>query len=182
MTERKPSGMSFPTWIDQQIAEAEKRGVFDNLPGEGKPIPRGGGTDDSQAWLRGYLRREGVSADEMLPTPLRLRKEIERLAEAVPHLRSEDQVRDIVGNLNKRILQWRRNSMGGPPIFVPLVSMDDMMARWREAQAARASAPGPSAGAAAAAARTPAAPPGTGHGQAAARSPWWRRLRRPRRR
>jgi hypothetical protein len=187
MTERKPPGMSFPTWIDQRIAEAEERGVFDSLPGAGKPIPRGGATDDSQAWLRDYLRREGVSADEMLPTPLRLRKEIERLAEAVPGLRSEEQVRDIVGNLNKRILEWRRNSMGGPPIFVPLVHMDDMMARWREAQAAKPPAPSrpaavPAAGPPGSAAGPLGSAAGTASGQAAPRSRWWRRLRRPGRR
>src|ERR671924_901972 len=55
MTERKPPETSFTSWVDQQIAEAEKRGAFDNLPGAGKPIPRRGGTD---AWLRDYLRRE----------------------------------------------------------------------------------------------------------------------------
>ena len=38
MTERKPQSMSFTSWIDQQIADAEKRGVFDNLPGAGKPL------------------------------------------------------------------------------------------------------------------------------------------------
>ena len=38
MTERKPQSMSFKSWIDQQIADAEKRGVFDNLPGAGKPL------------------------------------------------------------------------------------------------------------------------------------------------
>jgi hypothetical protein len=38
MTERKPSGMSFTSWIDQQINEAKERGLFDNLPGEGKPF------------------------------------------------------------------------------------------------------------------------------------------------
>ena len=169
MTERKPAGMSFPSWIDEQIAEAERRGVFDGLPGEGKPIPRrehGGG----EAWLQDYLRREGVSADEMLPTPLRLRKEIERLAAAVPSLRSEDQVRDIVGNLNKRILQWRRNSMGGPPVFVPLVKQDEMVARWREAQAAKPPAPVPPP------ADRPSADPA--QSQPPRHRRWWRRPRR----
>ncbi len=39
MTERKPPGVSFETWIDKQIREAADRGEFDNLPGAGKPIP-----------------------------------------------------------------------------------------------------------------------------------------------
>ncbi|HEY4464801.1 MAG TPA: DUF1992 domain-containing protein, partial [Streptosporangiaceae bacterium] len=83
MSERKPPGMDFPSWIDQRIADAEERGVFDNLPGTGKPLPGRGEADHGQAWLRDYLRREGVSADALLPAPLRLRKEIERLTSEV---------------------------------------------------------------------------------------------------
>ena len=139
MTERKPQGMSFRSWIDQQIADAEERGVFDNLPGAGKPLPRRrhGEVDYGQAWLRDYARREGVTAEEFLPTPLRLRREIERLKEAVPRMRSEDEVRDTVSDLNRRILEWRKIPIG-PPIFVPLVKKEEMVGRWRAAQAARA--------------------------------------------
>src|SRR5437660_1124087 len=100
MTERKPAGVSFTSWIDQQIAEAEKRGAFDDLPGAGKPIPDRG--DAFQAWLRDYLRREGVSAEELLPAPLRLRNEIERLAGEMRDLRSEQEVRETVRELNRR--------------------------------------------------------------------------------
>ncbi|HUA42024.1 MAG TPA: DUF1992 domain-containing protein, partial [Streptosporangiaceae bacterium] len=39
MTERKPHDVTFRSWIDQQISEAEERGAFDNLPGAGKPLP-----------------------------------------------------------------------------------------------------------------------------------------------
>ena len=38
MTERKPSGVGFGTWVERQIREATARGEFDNLPGAGKPI------------------------------------------------------------------------------------------------------------------------------------------------
>ncbi len=130
MTERKPQEISFASWVDQQIAEAADRGAFDDLPGAGKPIPRRGGTE---AWLQDYLRREGVSADELLPTPLRLRKEVERLAETVGDLRSEDEVREVVRGLNRRILEWRRIPTG-PPIYLRLAGEEAMVARWREAQ------------------------------------------------
>ena len=142
MTERKPQGMSFKSWIDQQIADAEKRGVFDNLPGAGKPLdlkPEGGG-DYGQAWVRDYARREGVPPEEFLPTPLRLRKEIERLTEAVGEMRSEQEVRDTVGDLNRRILEWRRFSEG-PPVFVRLVNKEEMLDRWRSAQTAKRARP-----------------------------------------
>jgi hypothetical protein len=63
MTERKPAGMGFTSWIDQQISEAAERGAFDDLPGTGKPLPNRGEADDGQVWLRDYLRKEGVSTD-----------------------------------------------------------------------------------------------------------------------
>jgi len=93
MTERKPRDVTFTSWVDQQISEAAERGSFDDLPGAGKPLSRRGGTD---AWLQDYLRREGVSAHELLPTPQRLRKEVERLAASVQDLRSEQEVREVV--------------------------------------------------------------------------------------
>lgn len=159
MTERKPLQTSFASWVDQQIAEAEERGAFDNLPGAGKPIPRGGGTD---AWLRDYLRREGVSADELLPTPLRLRKEIERLAGTLEELGSEQEVREVVKGLNRRIVEWRRIPTG-PPIFLRLLDEDEMVARWRDAQH-RPSSPA-----------NPARPPQDPPAPPAPRPRWWRR-------
>jgi hypothetical protein len=139
MTERKPSGMSFTTWIDEQISAAADRGAFDNLPGAGKPLPKRDEADDGQAWLREYLRREGVPADVLLPTPLKLRKESAQLAETVQALRSEADVRAVVAELNHRIMEWRRIPIG-PPIFVALVDEEAMVVTWRSAQPAPAPA------------------------------------------
>ncbi len=165
MTERKPPAMSYTSWIDQQIMEAEKRGVFDNLPGTGKPLPDRSEADSGQAWLRDYLRREGVPTEGLLPTPLRLRKETERLAAEVHNLRSEQAVWDAVQDLNRRIMNWRQ-SPTGPPIFVPLVNEEEMAARWRAAHSVKAPASPPAA-----------ADPGTGD-TAPPRLGWWRRLGR----
>jgi hypothetical protein len=145
MTERKPRGMSFTSWIDQQIADAEKRGVFDDLPGAGKPLnikPTGADGDYGQAWVRDYARREGVTPEEFLPTPLKLRREIEQLTESVAEMSSEAEVRETVGDLNRRIVEWRRIPVG-PPIHVRLVNTDEMVARWRAAQSAQAATPPP---------------------------------------
>jgi hypothetical protein len=130
MTERKPTGMSFRTWIDQQISDAAERGAFDNLAGAGKPLPKRSEGDDGQAWVLDYLRREGVPTDVLLPTPLRLRKEAAALAESVDALQSEDEVRAAVTDLNYRIMEWRRIPLG-PPIFVPLVDEDAIVTAWR---------------------------------------------------
>jgi len=130
MTERKPRQQSFTSWIDQQIADAENRGVFENLPGAGKPLnikPTGDG-DFGEAWIRDYARREGVTPAEFLPTPLKLRREIEQLTEIVGEMRSEAEVRETFGDLNRRIIEWRRIPVG-PPIHVRLVNTDEMVAR-----------------------------------------------------
>jgi hypothetical protein len=158
---RKPAGMSFTSWIDQQVHEAEQRGAFDDLPGAGRPLPRRPESDDGMTWLREYLRREGVSPEEMLPTPLRLRKEIERLADAVGDLPSEQAVRDEAAALNRQIARWRRIPEG-PPVYVRLVDADAMVARWRVAQPAA----------------TPPAAAGAAAAPAPARPRWWRRLSR----
>jgi hypothetical protein len=140
MTDRKPADMTFTSWIDKQIAEATERGAFDNLPGAGKPIPHHGNEDAAEAWLREYLRKEGVSAEALLPPPLRLRKAIDRLANAVPAMRGEQDVRDAVSELNHQIREWRRLPLG-PPVFVPLVDEEAMVSRWHAAHPAPASAP-----------------------------------------
>jgi DnaJ homologue, subfamily C, member 28, conserved domain len=163
MTERKPPGTSFTSWIDRQISEAAQRGAFDDLPGAGKPLPKGDGADEGQAWLREYLRREGVSAEELLPAPLRLRKEVERLTGTVHDLGSEQEVRDTVTELNRRIIEWRRIPEG-PPVFLRLVDEDMLVRKWHDG---RATSP-----------RPPSAPPTAP--AALAPAGWWRRLRRRR--
>lgn len=160
MTERKPPDVSFTSWIDQQINEAAQRGAFDDLPGAGRPLPKRTNEDAAQAWLRDYVRREGVSSDELLPTPLRLRKEIERLAGTVQDLRSEQEVRDAAAELNRQIVEWRRIPEG-PPIYLPLVDADALVSKWRDAQAPASPSP------------SPAPPPAP-----SPRPRWWRRRRR----
>jgi Domain of unknown function (DUF1992) len=169
--------MSFPSWIDQQIADAEQRGVFDDLPGKGKPLdlrPTGG--DYGDAWVRDYARREGVQPDEFLPTPLRLRREIEKLTGEVGEFRSEEEIREVAGDINRRIVEWRRIPVG-PPVHVRLVNADDLVARWRAAKKARPPAAAPpaegSAGPGSQAPESPRAPQAGTTG----RPRWWRRRR-----
>jgi Domain of unknown function (DUF1992) len=165
MTERKPAGISFTSWIDQQIAEAAERGAFDDLPGAGRPLPKRHELD-GETWIRDWVRREGGSPQDCLPTPLKLRREIEQLTETVGLLPAEQQVRESVAELNQDIRRWRALPLG-PPIFVPLVDEDAMVARWRDAQPGSPPAP-------------PVQPPVQGSPQArpaSERRRWWRRRR-----
>ncbi|GGG17573.1 DUF1992 domain-containing protein [Rhodococcoides trifolii] len=131
MTQRKPRSDSIESWVERQISDAEKRGAFENLPGLGKPIPGAGKRHDDSAWLRGYLHRENVPADALLPLPLQLRKEIERLPDELRRVRSEDVVRQRISDLNKRIVDWTRTPIG-PQIWIRQVDAEDTVAAWRE--------------------------------------------------
>lgn len=138
MAERKPPGMGFESWIDKQVREAQERGEFDDLPLTGKPLPprRPG---DEYAWIREKLASEGESADALLPTPLRLRKEIHQLPETLRDVHSEQAVRDVVDELNERVRQWLR-APSGPNIPVALVDADTVVAEWRTVRAERLAA------------------------------------------
>jgi hypothetical protein len=169
MTERKPPGISFESWVDKQIREATERGEFDNLPGAGKPIPGLDRPHDENWWLHNYLRREGLATEPLLPTPLRLRKEIELLPDTVRELRSEHEVREVVGQLNKRIMDWLR-APSGPQLHVGPVRVEDVLEQWRTHR--RAVARRPATGLSADQGRTETAP---------GRARWWRRIARRRR-
>ncbi|MGN2641229.1 DUF1992 domain-containing protein [Nocardia takedensis] len=129
MTERKPAGSTFESWIDKQVREAAERGEFENLAGAGKPIPGAGSPIDENWWLRGYLRREGVSGDVMLPTSLRLRREVERFPDGLGEFDSADEVRAACADLNARIVDWMRVPQG-PMVPMGLVDVEDMLTRW----------------------------------------------------
>lgn len=133
MTERKPLGVTFESWIDKQVREATERGEFENLRGTGKPIPNS--VDDENWWLQNYLCREGVRGDGLLPPSLILRRDIEELPETVRDMTSEREVRKTVSELNERIVEWLRMPHGP---FVPVgpVNTEQIVKQWRADRAA----------------------------------------------
>ncbi|NAS21234.1 DUF1992 domain-containing protein [Herbidospora sp. NEAU-GS84] len=140
MTDRKPVGMNFETWIDRQIREATERGEFDDLPGTGKPLPRR--RDDEMGWIKRKLDEEGLEFP--LPGGLGLRREAEKVREAAVAARSEDQARTLVAEMNDRIRDAVRHPMAGPPVVVPLIDEGEVIAAWRAAHPpATPSAPPP---------------------------------------
>ncbi|WP_412539484.1 DUF1992 domain-containing protein [Longispora sp. K20-0274] len=120
--------------VDKQIREAEERGEFANLPGAGKPIPNLGTHYDENWWVREYMRREKLSF--VGPPALALRKEREDIMDVLVKEHSERAVREIVAELNARILEVRRGAVEGPSIVVGTLDEDETVARWRAARAA----------------------------------------------
>ncbi|MGY1981870.1 DnaJ family domain-containing protein [Nocardia gipuzkoensis] len=169
MTERKPPKENFESWIDRQIREAAERGGFENLSGAGKPIPGAGSAYDEDWWLRGYLRREGVSGDALLPPSLVLRRDIEHLPETVRDSPTERQVRATVSELNQRIVDWLRMPEG-PYVPIAPVNAEEIVAQWRDEREAarplRAHPPGET---------TPPSRAPSDEGTARPSRRWWRR-------
>lgn len=143
MTERKPLGMSFETWVDHQISRAQDRGAFDDLAGAGKPLPRRSGDESTYAWVIDKARQENIDVLGMLPPALTLRKEREDLPRRVVALPSEEAVRALVGDFNDRVeLFWRR-PQEGPAVPVGLADVEALVAVWLMARPEPAVLPPP---------------------------------------
>ncbi len=126
----------FESWIDRQIREAQERGEFDNLPGAGKPIKGLGDRRDDDWWAKDLIRREQLPMP--LPASLALRKEVEDLPQRLVAERSEQTVREIITDLNRRVLLARRRADSGPPVFVRTVDEEQAVGTWRQAREDRA--------------------------------------------
>ncbi len=131
MTVRKPRTVSFESWVERQVREAQDRGAFENLPGSGKPLPPG--AYEQGAWIRDKARRENLPVAAMLPPGLALRKEVEDLPARLARERSEVRVRALLADLDRRIFAWNCGPQE-PPVYVKRL---DVQARVNEWLAAR---------------------------------------------
>jgi hypothetical protein len=133
MTQRKPAGTSFETWIDAQIRVATEAGAFDNLPGAGKPLPNLGQEYDPLWWVKQLVRREQIS---MLPPSLELLRKVERELATIEKLRDEATVRRRLAALNVEIAKVNATVVEGPPTRLGTLDVDQVVARWRQTRSA----------------------------------------------
>jgi hypothetical protein len=129
VSERKPGDIDFESWVERQIRAATERGEFDNLPGRGKPIPGAGQPYDELWWVKDKLRRENAS---YLPPVLALRKEAEEARAAAPHAESETEARQLISEINKKILLALSRPPEGPPLNLRPFDADVVVREWRE--------------------------------------------------
>jgi hypothetical protein len=160
MTERKPAGMRFESWVERQIREAQERGEFDNLAGAGKPLRGLTGHYDEMWWVKQVVQREHLS---VLPPMLALRKEAEALLTGLADVPSESAVRDLVEDYNVRVVAAIRQPRDGPLVSIPRrLDVDDVVGEWKRQHGARTPTPTP-------------APAHVTH-SSESRISWWRRL------
>ena len=135
MTERKPPGMSFETWVDTQISQGLARGDFDGLEGAGKPLSRAALDETGYEWVVAKARRENLDLLGMLPPGLALRKErddLPRRAEALP---SEAAVRALAEDYDDRVRAfWRRPQESRWSPVPGLCDVEALVAGWERSR------------------------------------------------
>jgi hypothetical protein len=128
MTDRKPPGVDFESFVDKQIREAEERGEFASLSGFGKPLADDNAPYDELWWVKQKMHREGFAA---LPPALALRKAAEDAAEAARTAASEAQLRRVLGEINTQIAEALARPPAGPPLNLKPFDVEAAAAEWR---------------------------------------------------
>jgi hypothetical protein len=128
MTERKPPGTSWETWIDAQIRVAREQGAFDNLAGAGKPLPNLDQEYDPDWWVKQLVQREQIS---ILPPSLEQLRKVETELAAIEKLHDEATVRRRVAALNVEIAKVNATALEGPPTRLGTLNVDKVVAKWR---------------------------------------------------
>lgn len=129
MTQRKPPGMGFESWIDKQIREAQERGEFDDLPSAGKPLPGAGEPLEEDWWLKRKVREEEGNAG--LPPSLVLRKQAETAKARALAAGTGDEARAIIEEMNAKILDALRKPLSGPPLNLMPFDVEQVVREWK---------------------------------------------------
>jgi hypothetical protein len=137
-TPRPPSMAARGAFADELVRQAMLRGEFDDLPLTGKPIPGLSGRHDPDWWLKAFIEREQITG--VLPEALQLRKDDAALDDRLDAEHREERVREIVEEFDARVVEARRQLLGGPPVVTPTRDVETEVARWRERRRAREAA------------------------------------------
>ena len=138
MPERKPPHLSWESFADRQIREAQERGAFDNLKGTGKPLRGLDRPYQADWWLQELAAREGLSVES---PALLLRQEVGQELEALAEVAAEDKVRLRIEALNTRIARTNATNWRGAPTTLPPMNVQAVVPPWPEKPAGAAAAP-----------------------------------------
>ncbi|MDN3444756.1 DUF1992 domain-containing protein [Microbacterium sp. APC 3901] len=125
-------------FIETAIQVAIRRGDFDDLPGAGKPLEGLGTHHDPDWWIRRKIEQENLTG--LGPPAILLRTEDRELDDQLDLLGREGDVRSVLEDFNRRVLEARRQLQGGPPVVTSPRDIDAEVAAWAERRAARLAA------------------------------------------
>ncbi|WP_404286620.1 DnaJ family domain-containing protein [Glutamicibacter arilaitensis] len=104
------------------------RGEFDNLPLSGKNIDHITSSTDPDWWLKSMMHREQLSG--LGPPALTLRVEDEQLQQTLDRLPTAAAVREHLTDFNQRIVEARRQLLGGPAVVTMLRDVEAEVLAW----------------------------------------------------
>lgn len=136
-TARTPTAADRAAYVEVAIEQAIRRGDFDGLPGAGKPLKLGD-PHDPDWWIRRKIQTEQLTG--LGPPALTLRVEHAEMEAHLDTLTRESDVREHLEDFNSRVVEARRQLLGGPPVVTPTRDVDAEVAAWRERRAALRSA------------------------------------------
>jgi len=128
-------------YVEVSIQQAMRKGDFDDLPGAGKPIEDLGEVHDPDWWIRRKIQRENLTG--LGPAAFTLRTEDAAMDDRLDAMTSEHEVRETLDDFNRRVIEARRQLLGGPPVVTAVRDVDAEVERWRERRRARSAAAQP---------------------------------------
>lgn len=118
---------SWEAFAERLILQAQADGMFDNLPGFGRPIPGIDDPPDENWWLKQKLRDEQLNA---LPPVLQARLDRAKFLEAIGSMAAEADVRRRIETLNRQIRE-AHFAGDGPTDGVQSLDIEATVALWR---------------------------------------------------
>ncbi|HTO10440.1 MAG TPA: DUF1992 domain-containing protein, partial [Candidatus Binatia bacterium] len=140
MTQKKPPGKKWESFVEQQIREAMEEGAFDNLQGKGQPIADLGREYDPDWWAKKLIEREKVS---LVPPALALRRDVAQALERLAQMRDEAEVRRLLEGLNAQIRKLNATIAEGPPTNLAPLDVETIVRQWLESRGRPLACPRP---------------------------------------
>ncbi|CAN5542439.1 hypothetical protein BH10ACT6_BH10ACT6_05470 [soil metagenome] len=122
-------------YVEISLQQAMRRGDFDHLPGAGKPLAGLTEVNDPDWWIRRKIEREKLRG--LGPPALTLRTEDAELDARLDAAASESTVRELLDDFNRRVIEARRQLLGGPPVVTKTRDVETEITKWTARRTAR---------------------------------------------
>lgn len=124
-----PTAEQRAAFVEVSIRQAMRRGDFDDLRGRGQPLRDLGRSHDPDWWIRRKIETERLTG--LGPPALTLRVEAKEMTEVLDRLGSEVAIREHLDDFNRRVIEARRQLLGGPPVVTATRDVDEEVRLWR---------------------------------------------------